>query len=49
MALFTSAGGEELISPCLLSGFKSGWQHAELVYKIKGQKAGIGLYHSLPI
>lgn len=51
MALFTSAGGEceELTSPCLPSGFKSGWQHAEIVYEIKGQQAGIGLYRSLLI
>ncbi|NXS11544.1 ENTP6 diphosphohydrolase, partial [Neodrepanis coruscans] len=38
--------GEELISPCLPPGFKSEWQHAEIVYKIKGQKAGIPLYES---
>jgi len=46
---FTSAvgEGEELISPCLPPGFKSEWQHAEIVYKIKGQMAGIVLYHSL--
>lgn len=46
---FTSAvgEGEELISPCLPPGFKSEWQHAEIVYKIKGQKAGIVLYRSL--
>lgn len=45
---FTSAvgEGEELISPCLPPGFKSEWQHAEIVYKIKGQKAGIVIYHS---
>lgn len=46
---FTSAvgEGEELISPCLPPGFKSEWQHAEIVYKIKGQKAGIVIYCSL--
>ncbi|XP_010576113.1 PREDICTED: ectonucleoside triphosphate diphosphohydrolase 6 [Haliaeetus leucocephalus] len=38
--------GEELISPCLPPGFKSEWQHAEIVYKIKGQKAGEPLYES---
>ncbi|XP_014747409.1 PREDICTED: ectonucleoside triphosphate diphosphohydrolase 6 isoform X2 [Sturnus vulgaris] len=38
--------GEELISPCLSPGFKSKWQHAEIVYKIKGQKAGEPLYES---
>ena len=48
MALFSSAvgEGEELISPCLPPGFKSEWQHAEIVYKIKGQKAGIVIYRS---
>ncbi|NWI08716.1 ENTP6 diphosphohydrolase, partial [Crypturellus soui] len=38
--------GEELISPCLSPGFKSEWEHAEIVYKIKGQKAGEPLYES---
>ncbi|NXE11780.1 ENTP6 diphosphohydrolase, partial [Lophotis ruficrista] len=38
--------GEELISPCLPPGFKSEWQHAEIVYKIKGEKAGEPLYES---
>ncbi|NWI48902.1 ENTP6 diphosphohydrolase, partial [Calyptomena viridis] len=37
---------EELVSPCLPPGFKSEWQHAEIVYKIKGQKAGEPLYES---
>lgn len=35
-----------MISPCLPPGFKSEWQHAEIVYKIKGQKAGEPLYES---
>ncbi|NXG36771.1 ENTP6 diphosphohydrolase, partial [Dromaius novaehollandiae] len=38
--------GQELISPCLSPGFKSEWEHAEIVYKIKGQKAGEPLYES---
>ncbi|XP_065689729.1 ectonucleoside triphosphate diphosphohydrolase 6 isoform X2 [Patagioenas fasciata] len=38
--------GEELISPCLPPGFESEWQHAEIMYKIKGQKAGEPLYES---
>ncbi|NWW95801.1 ENTP6 diphosphohydrolase, partial [Rhynochetos jubatus] len=38
--------GEELVSPCLPPGFKSEWQHAEIVYKIKGRKAGEPLYES---
>lgn len=33
--------GEELISPCLSPGFQCEWEHAEIVYRIKGQKAGI--------
>ncbi|XP_077670387.1 ectonucleoside triphosphate diphosphohydrolase 6 isoform X3 [Eretmochelys imbricata] len=31
--------GEELISPCLSPGFQCEWEHAEIVYRIKGQKA----------
>ncbi|NWS76532.1 ENTP6 diphosphohydrolase, partial [Crotophaga sulcirostris] len=38
--------GEELVSPCLPPNFKSEWQHAEIVYKTKGQKAGEPLYES---
>ncbi|NWY06097.1 ENTP6 diphosphohydrolase, partial [Nothoprocta ornata] len=38
--------GEELVSPCLSPDFKSEWEHAEIVYKIKGQKAGQPLYES---
>lgn len=38
--------GEELISPCLPPGFESEWQHAEIMYKIKGQKAGIVINRS---
>ncbi|KAM6128243.1 ectonucleoside triphosphate diphosphohydrolase 6 [Pterocles gutturalis] len=41
-----SGEGEDLISPCLPPGFKSEWQHAEIVYRIKGQKAGEPLYES---
>ncbi|XP_074805946.1 ectonucleoside triphosphate diphosphohydrolase 6 isoform X2 [Natator depressus] len=38
--------GEELISPCLSPGFQCEWEHAEIVYRIKGQKAGEHLYES---
>ncbi|XP_074845307.1 ectonucleoside triphosphate diphosphohydrolase 6 [Carettochelys insculpta] len=38
--------GEELISPCLSPGFQCEWEHAEIVYRLKGQKAGEPLYES---
>ncbi|XP_029768710.1 ectonucleoside triphosphate diphosphohydrolase 6 isoform X2 [Terrapene carolina triunguis] len=38
--------GEELISPCLSPSFQCEWEHAEIVYRIKGQKAGEPLYES---
>ncbi|XP_059576249.1 ectonucleoside triphosphate diphosphohydrolase 6 isoform X2 [Alligator mississippiensis] len=38
--------GEELISSCLSPGFKTEWEHAEIVYRVKGQKAGEPLYES---
>lgn len=38
--------GEELISPCLAPEYKDEWEHAEIVYKIKGQKAGEPMYES---
>uniref|UniRef100_H3APR0 nucleoside diphosphate phosphatase n=1 Tax=Latimeria chalumnae TaxID=7897 RepID=H3APR0_LATCH len=38
--------GEELISPCLAPDYKSNWEHAEITYSIKGQKAGEPLYES---
>ncbi|XP_043913635.1 ectonucleoside triphosphate diphosphohydrolase 6 [Protopterus annectens] len=37
---------EELISPCLPPEYKDTWEHAEIVYKIKGQKAGEPMYES---
>lgn len=38
---FAVKEGEELISSCLSPGFKTEWEHAEIVYRVKGQKAGI--------
>ncbi|MBZ3876553.1 Ectonucleoside triphosphate diphosphohydrolase 6 [Sciurus carolinensis] len=32
--------GKELVSPCLSPGFKGEWEHAEITYRISGQKAG---------
>ncbi|XP_043460670.1 ectonucleoside triphosphate diphosphohydrolase 6 isoform X2 [Prionailurus bengalensis] len=31
--------GKELVSPCLSPGFTGEWQHAEITYRISGQKA----------
>ncbi|XP_075781971.1 ectonucleoside triphosphate diphosphohydrolase 6 isoform X2 [Pelodiscus sinensis] len=38
--------GEVLMSPCLSPGFQWEWEHAEIVYRVKGQKAGGPLYES---
>ncbi|XP_072799720.1 ectonucleoside triphosphate diphosphohydrolase 6 isoform X1 [Vicugna pacos] len=32
--------GEELVSPCLSPGFRGEWSHAEITYRVSGQKAG---------
>ncbi|XP_021107818.1 ectonucleoside triphosphate diphosphohydrolase 6 isoform X7 [Heterocephalus glaber] len=32
--------GKELVSPCLPPGFRGQWEHAEIMYRISGQKAG---------
>ncbi|XP_014651895.1 PREDICTED: ectonucleoside triphosphate diphosphohydrolase 6 isoform X2 [Ceratotherium simum simum] len=31
--------GKELVSPCLSPGFRGEWEHAEITYRISGQKA----------
>ncbi|XP_064131753.1 ectonucleoside triphosphate diphosphohydrolase 6 isoform X1 [Loxodonta africana] len=31
--------GKELVSPCLPPGFKGEWEHAEVTYRISGEKA----------
>ncbi|XP_067900621.1 ectonucleoside triphosphate diphosphohydrolase 6 isoform X1 [Heterodontus francisci] len=38
--------GQELVSSCLSPNYKTEWKHAEIVYSIKGQKAGEPLYDS---
>ncbi|KAM5246174.1 ectonucleoside triphosphate diphosphohydrolase 6 isoform 2-T2 [Ctenodactylus gundi] len=32
--------GRELVSPCLPPGFRGEWEHADVTYRISGQKAG---------
>nr|KAF6422287.1 ectonucleoside triphosphate diphosphohydrolase 6 [Rousettus aegyptiacus] len=36
--------GKELVSPCLSPSFKGEWEHAEITYRISGQKAAVNLY-----
>ncbi|XP_045147101.1 ectonucleoside triphosphate diphosphohydrolase 6 [Echinops telfairi] len=36
--------GKELVSPCLPAGFKGEWEHAEVTYKISGEKAAANSY-----
>ncbi|XP_032072390.1 ectonucleoside triphosphate diphosphohydrolase 6 isoform X1 [Thamnophis elegans] len=38
--------GEELISPCLPLNYQGEWEHAKILYKIKGQKPGRALFES---
>ncbi|RXM28547.1 Ectonucleoside triphosphate diphosphohydrolase 6 [Acipenser ruthenus] len=38
--------GNTLVSPCLAPDYEEQWEHAEVVYTIKGQKAGEPLYES---
>ncbi|XP_048375531.1 ectonucleoside triphosphate diphosphohydrolase 6 isoform X2 [Sphaerodactylus townsendi] len=38
--------GEELTSPCSSPDFQGEWEHAKILYKIKGQKAGKPVYES---
>lgn len=40
-SLFISVeAGKELVSPCLAPSFKGEWEHAEITYRLSGQKAG---------
>ncbi|XP_056147499.1 ectonucleoside triphosphate diphosphohydrolase 6 [Lampris incognitus] len=39
-------GSTELISPCLAPEYSGSWEHAEVVYNVKGQKAGEPIYES---
>ncbi|KAF5924992.1 hypothetical protein HPG69_008667 [Diceros bicornis minor] len=36
--------GKELVSPCLSPGFRGEWEHAEITYRISGQKAAVNLH-----
>ncbi|XP_070590781.1 ectonucleoside triphosphate diphosphohydrolase 6 isoform X2 [Erythrolamprus reginae] len=38
--------GEELTSPCLSPNYQGEWEHAKILYKIKGQKTGRPLFES---
>uniref|UniRef100_A0A8C5RYI3 nucleoside diphosphate phosphatase n=1 Tax=Laticauda laticaudata TaxID=8630 RepID=A0A8C5RYI3_LATLA len=38
--------GEELTSPCLSLNYQGEWEHAKILYKVKGQKTGRPLYES---
>ncbi|KAI4899563.1 hypothetical protein NFI96_012720 [Prochilodus magdalenae] len=40
------ASSLELVSPCLAPDYTGQWEHAEVVYKLKGQKAGEPIYES---
>ncbi|KAG7328625.1 hypothetical protein KOW79_008569 [Hemibagrus wyckioides] len=39
-------GGQELVSPCLAPDYTGEWEHAEVTYTLKGQKAGEPIYES---
>ncbi|KAI7805096.1 ectonucleoside triphosphate diphosphohydrolase 6 isoform X2 [Triplophysa rosa] len=39
-------GPQELMSPCLAPDYSGQWEHAEVIYKLKGQKAGEPIYES---
>ncbi|XP_007436467.1 ectonucleoside triphosphate diphosphohydrolase 6 isoform X1 [Python bivittatus] len=38
--------GEELASPCLSLNYQGEWEHAKILYRIKGQKTGRSLFES---
>ncbi|KAK2878885.1 hypothetical protein Q8A67_019676 [Cirrhinus molitorella] len=40
------AGPQELVSPCLAPDYSGQWEHAEVLYTVKGQKAGEPIYES---
>ncbi|XP_034464007.1 ectonucleoside triphosphate diphosphohydrolase 6-like [Hippoglossus hippoglossus] len=39
-------GSTELVSPCLAPEYSGSWEHADVVYTVKGQKAGEPLYEA---
>ncbi|KAL2082935.1 hypothetical protein ACEWY4_020708 [Coilia grayii] len=38
--------GQELVSPCLAPDYTGQWEHAEVTYALRGQKAGEPMYES---
>lgn len=41
LLFFLVEGPQELVSPCLAPDYSGQWEHAEVIYKLKGQKAGM--------
>lgn len=39
-------GSTELVSPCLPAEFSGSWEHADIIYTVKGQKAGEPVYEA---
>ncbi|XP_020481788.1 ectonucleoside triphosphate diphosphohydrolase 6 isoform X1 [Labrus bergylta] len=39
-------GSTELVSPCLAPEYSGSWEHADIVYTVKGQKAGEPVYEA---
>ncbi|TNM99365.1 hypothetical protein fugu_012398 [Takifugu bimaculatus] len=42
----TVGGSTELVSPCLAPEYSGSWEYAEVVYTVRGQKAGEPLYEA---
>ncbi|XP_073682902.1 ectonucleoside triphosphate diphosphohydrolase 6 isoform X2 [Garra rufa] len=40
------SGPHELVSPCLAPDYSGQWEHAEILYTVKGQKAGEPIYET---
>ncbi|XP_016308997.1 ectonucleoside triphosphate diphosphohydrolase 6-like isoform X3 [Sinocyclocheilus anshuiensis] len=40
------SGPQELVSPCLAPDYSGQWEHAEVLYTVKGQKAGEPIYET---
>lgn len=39
-------GSTELVSPCLAAEYSGSWEHADVVYTVRGQKAGEPVYEA---
>ncbi|XP_021777011.2 ectonucleoside triphosphate diphosphohydrolase 6 isoform X3 [Papio anubis] len=44
LSTFQAKDGKELVSPCLSPSFKGEWEHAEVTYRVSGQKAVASLH-----